>query len=162
MTARAARRFVQSIPRSSNFEHVHNLANFTTSNQTLNNLIMQPKFSEGQDESKVMAELEALVEGGWKLDEEQIGIQRTYHFKTYTKVLDLHHNIGVRSKSKNHHPEMTTNTGSLTVHWTTHYPRGLSAKDTFMAKYCDEQARIIGTVDQSDAQKCGPNPSSQI
>ena len=87
MTARAARRFVQSIPRSSNFEHVHNLANFTTSNQTLNNLIMQPKFSEGQDESKVMAELEALVEGGWKLDGEQIGIQRTYHFKTYTKVL---------------------------------------------------------------------------
>lgn len=84
---------------------------------------MQPKFSEGQDESKVMAELEALVESGWKLDEEQIGVQRTYHFKTYTKVLvgdstnchslaknfqDLHHNIGVRSKSKNHHPEMTT------------------------------------------------------
>jgi 4a-hydroxytetrahydrobiopterin dehydratase len=82
---------------------------------------MQLKFSKGQDESKVTADVNALVESGWELDEEQIGVQKTYHFKTYTKVMvgdstnyhglsnlskDLHHNIGVRSKSKNHHPEM--------------------------------------------------------
>ena len=48
---------------------------------------MQPKFSEGQDESKMMAELMALVENGWKLDAEQIGVQKTYQFKAYTKVL---------------------------------------------------------------------------
>lgn len=46
--------------------------------------------------------------------------------------------------------------GSLTVYWSTHSPRGLSAKDTIMAKYCDEEAKTIGTVDQSDAQRCGP------
>ena len=48
---------------------------------------MQPKSSEGQEESKMMAEMMALVENGWKLDAEQIGVQKTYHFKLYTKVL---------------------------------------------------------------------------
>src|SRR5450755_1895175 len=69
------------------FRARHNLANFTTSKQTLNNSVMQPRFSEGQDESKMMAELRALVENGWKLDAEQIGVQKTYHFNVYTKVL---------------------------------------------------------------------------
>ena len=48
---------------------------------------MQLKLSEGQDESKVTAEVTALVESGWNLDEEQIGVRKTYHFKTYTKVM---------------------------------------------------------------------------
>lgn len=47
---------------------------------------MQPKFSEGQEESTVMRKLNALVKNGWELDE-QIGVQKTYHLKTYTKVL---------------------------------------------------------------------------
>lgn len=29
-----------------------------------------------------------------------------------------------------------------------------------MAGYCDERAREIGTVDRSEAQKCGPPPTS--
>ncbi|KAF2476781.1 transcriptional coactivator/pterin dehydratase [Lindgomyces ingoldianus] len=122
---------------------------------------MQPKISEGQDESKVKAELEVLLENGWELNGEQIQLGKTYYFKTYTKVLDLHTCIGVGSKSKNHHSKMITDFGSLTVYWTTHKPRGLSAKDTFMARYCDDQAQLIGTVGQSDAQKCGPPPSSR-
>lgn len=155
---------------------------------------MQPKFSEGQEESKMMAELMALVENGWTLDAEQIGVRKTYHFKLYTKVLvgdsprchcpanssepspryrgEKHigktplNNDYCKSRTflamsrlrLRHLQEM----GSLTVYWTTHDPRGLSAKDTFMARYCDEQAGIIGTVDRSDAAKCGPTPSSQI
>ncbi|KAF2258666.1 hypothetical protein CC78DRAFT_525900 [Lojkania enalia] len=122
---------------------------------------MQPKISEGQDESKIKAELEVLFQNGWKLKEEQI-LEKTYYFKTYTKVLDLHTCIGVGSKSKNHHSKMITEIGSLAVYWTTHKPGGLSAKDTFMARYCDDQAKLIGTVDQSEAQKCGPRPYSQI
>jgi 4a-hydroxytetrahydrobiopterin dehydratase len=53
-------------------------------------------------------------------------------------------------------------TGSVSVLWTTHHPRGLSSKDTFMARFCDEQAGLIGDVDKSQAQKCGPPPSAQI
>lgn len=48
---------------------------------------MQPKFSEGQEESTMMTTLNALVKNGWELDEEQIGVQKTYHLKTYIKVL---------------------------------------------------------------------------
>ena len=49
--------------------------------------IMQPKISEGQDENKLIAEAKALVENGWTLDDEEMGVKKTYHFKTYTKAL---------------------------------------------------------------------------
>ena len=48
---------------------------------------MQPKISEGQDENKLIAEAKALVENGWTLDDEEMGVKKTYHFKTYTKAL---------------------------------------------------------------------------
>ena len=178
------------------FQPRHGLANFTTSKHQLIISIMQPKITEGQDESKVISEAEALLDNGWTLDDEEMGVKKQYHFKTYTKVLvrglsqtftiladtlqDFVHVIGVRSKSKNHHsviiivrftlfpqclkPDLHSlqQTGSVDVHWTTHHPRGLSDKDTFMARYCDEQARLVGTVDESEAQKCGPPSSSQM
>lgn len=124
--------------------------------------IMQPKISEGNDENTVLAETEILLQNGWTLDKEEMGIKKRYHFKTYTKALDFLGVIGVRSKSKNHHSTMTIQTGFVDVHWTTHHPRGLSNKDTFMARYCDEQARLIGTVDESEAQKCRPSSSLHI
>lgn len=49
--------------------------------------------------------------------------------------------------------------GSVKAHWTTYHPRGLSDKDIFMAQYCDDQARLIGTVGEPEAQKCGPATS---
>jgi hypothetical protein len=63
------------------------LTNFTTSNQMSNSSIMQPKFSEGQDEAKVMEETRALIKNGWDLDDDGMGIRKTYHFKNYTKAL---------------------------------------------------------------------------
>lgn len=58
---------------------------------------MQLKFSKGQDESKVTADVNALLESGWELDGKQIGVQKTYHFKTYTKVIvgDLPRSPGI-------------------------------------------------------------------
>ena len=63
------------------------LTNFTTSKRISAVSSMQPKLSEGQDESKVMAEAKALLENGWTLDDEEVGVRKTYHFKTYTKAL---------------------------------------------------------------------------
>lgn len=63
------------------------LANFTTSKHQSIISIMQPKITEGQDESKVMAEAKALLDSGWTLDEEEMGVKKTYYFKTYTKAL---------------------------------------------------------------------------
>ncbi|KAN0078984.1 Transcriptional coactivator/pterin dehydratase [Elaphomyces granulatus] len=122
---------------------------------------MSAVFSAGEDEAKMKEELQSLQETGWILDEDYMGIKKTYYFKTYTKVLDFHMVIGVRCKSKNHHPKMETGAGHVTVHWTTHFPRGLSSKDTFMARYCDEQARDnIKTTERSEARKCGPTKES--
>lgn len=47
---------------------------------------MPPQISEGQNATQVNAELKALLENGWKLDEEQTQMEKTYHFKIYTKV----------------------------------------------------------------------------
>ena len=63
------------------------VTNFTTSKQISNISSMQPKLSERQDESSVMAEAKALLENGWIMDDEEVGVKKTYHFKTYTKAL---------------------------------------------------------------------------
>jgi hypothetical protein len=47
----------------------------------------QLKFSEGSDGSKFLEETNTLLETGWRLDEDQMGVQKTYYFKTYTKAL---------------------------------------------------------------------------
>ena len=52
----------------------------------MNDSALRPRFSEGQDESTMMAELKKLVKNGWKLDENEMGVQKTYHLKNYTKV----------------------------------------------------------------------------
>jgi 4a-hydroxytetrahydrobiopterin dehydratase len=48
---------------------------------------MEPKFSPGADESKLMDETNALIDAKWTLDKEQMGVEKTYYFKTYTKAL---------------------------------------------------------------------------
>ena len=40
------------------------------------------------------------------------------------------------------------------IRWTTHSPSGLSAKDTLMARFCDEQAEKFGEV-REDEEKGG-------
>ena len=71
----------------STFRTCQVLTNFTISKRTSIVLSMQPTLSEGQDESRVMAEAKALLENGWILDDEEVGVKKTYHFKTYTKAL---------------------------------------------------------------------------
>ncbi|KKA16994.1 Pterin-4-alpha-carbinolamine dehydratase family protein [Rasamsonia emersonii CBS 393.64] len=118
----------------------------------------EPIFAAGVDQDQFLPQTQALLEEGqWTLDEERMGVTKTFYFKTYTKCLI----IGIRSKSKNHHSTMTIKAGSVQVHWTTHHPRGLTDKDIYMAQYCDEQARLIGTVDRSEANKCGPKTKKE-
>jgi hypothetical protein len=47
----------------------------------------QPIYAQGEEENKLNPELNKLFESGWELDENKMGIKKTYHFKTYTKVL---------------------------------------------------------------------------
>lgn len=47
----------------------------------------QPAIAKGEDEAKIKSELNALLETEWKLNDEQIQLEKTYYFKAYTKVL---------------------------------------------------------------------------
>ncbi len=55
--------------------------------RSLSDSAMQPRIADGEDGEKLTRELSILLESGWQLDEEDIGVQKTYHLKTYTKVL---------------------------------------------------------------------------
>ena len=52
--------------------------------------IAQPKFSEGEDEGRMMAEIAALLDSKWALDETRQGLEKTFNFPTYAKAL-VHH-----------------------------------------------------------------------
>ncbi|OAL54139.1 transcriptional coactivator/pterin dehydratase [Pyrenochaeta sp. DS3sAY3a] len=119
---------------------------------------MPLEVSDGADADAIRLQVESLQGNGWDLVDNNM-LKKTYCFATYTKVMDFHTVIGVRSKSTNHHPTMTTDYNSLTVQWTTHEPRGLSEKDIKMAKYSDEVASEIKTVDPSQAPRCGSRRS---
>jgi hypothetical protein len=47
---------------------------------------MELHISRGEDEDQVNDELQTLLQNGWVLNENH-EIERTYHFKLYTKVL---------------------------------------------------------------------------
>ncbi|KAJ6021853.1 hypothetical protein N7540_007357 [Penicillium herquei] len=115
------------------------------------------KVAEGEDRDLVQMEIEALIDqSGWELLGDDT-IRKTFHFKTYTKVLDFNNLVGIRCKSQNHHPVTVLKFSSATFEWTSHSPQGLSEKDVIMAKYCEEQAREIGDVKAEDAPSCqGP------
>ena len=67
----------------STIEHVRGLTNFNTSKQQSIISTMHPELSEGQEESRVIAEAKAFLEDGWILDDEEVGC----HFKAYTNAL---------------------------------------------------------------------------
>jgi 4a-hydroxytetrahydrobiopterin dehydratase len=119
---------------------------------------MAPKFLADSGSDGLESDIDRLLSTGWTLTSSEAAIEKTYYLKTYTKVLDLHHLIGVASKAKNHHATMVSKHGSLKVTWTTHEPApgGLGKKDVTLARWCDEQAKLIGTVEKSEGAKCGP------
>lgn len=69
------------------FRKHRRLTAFIASKQLSTISTMEPKISEGQDESKLITEMRALAENGWILDDQDMGIKKTYYFKTYTKAL---------------------------------------------------------------------------
>ncbi|PLB55826.1 hypothetical protein P170DRAFT_433302 [Aspergillus steynii IBT 23096] len=54
----------------------------------------------------------------------------------------------------NHHPRIEITYNSITFHWKTHSPPGLSQKDVQMADFCDFWATVVKTVPAEDAPSC--------
>lgn len=87
-----------------------------------NSAKMQPRFSSGTDEDQSLTEVNALLERKWMLDEDSMGIQKTFNFPTFAKALvnafsqpasltltkrqDFILLVGIECKLKNHHPEL--------------------------------------------------------
>jgi hypothetical protein len=42
---------------------------------------MDPIFSKGEDEGTLLAEVKILLENGWTLNQERVGLEKTYYFK---------------------------------------------------------------------------------
>lgn len=51
---------------------------------------VQPKFSQGEDENRLMAETDALLKSKWALDDSRQGLEKTFNFPTYAKALVSH------------------------------------------------------------------------
>lgn len=47
----------------------------------------EPQFAEGIDAEQVRPLVDALLEKGWKLDDDGMGVLKTYYFKTYFKAV---------------------------------------------------------------------------
>ncbi|CAD6592927.1 MAG: hypothetical protein ASARMPRED_006844 [Alectoria sarmentosa] len=117
---------------------------------------VRPKFSEGENGGRMMAETASLLESKWALDETQQGLEKTFNFPTYAKALDFILLIGVETKVHNHHPELRNSYKSVFYHWTTHKPRGLSSKDVHMARLCEEKANLLGYLTGSENEQKAP------
>ncbi|KAL5340770.1 transcriptional coactivator/pterin dehydratase [Aspergillus crustosus] len=115
-----------------------------------------PHFAEGIDSETLHPVLNELQNQGWSLDEDKIGIKKTFYYRSYFKAVAFVNSIASESASKKHHATITLRFGSVEVHWTTHHPRGLTDKDTSMAQYCDQAAELMGAVQEGHGQKCGP------
>ncbi|OTA69428.1 transcriptional coactivator/pterin dehydratase [Hypoxylon sp. EC38] len=110
-----------------------------------------PQFSAGVDEPALTRVLEPLLAsagrgGRWALIPGGEGLERSFKFKTFTKTWDFMTAVSLQCKVKNHHPEWSNVYNTTYIRWTTHNPKGLSAKDVELAAICDSLARDFGEI----------------
>ncbi|KAM0325449.1 hypothetical protein ACHAQA_007435 [Verticillium albo-atrum] len=120
-----------------------------------------PRFSQGADPSALTPKLDPLVAptGRWALTNEGAALERTFRFKTFAKTWDFMTAVSLQCKLKNHHPEWSNVYNTTFIRWTTHEPKGLSAKDVTLAGICDDLAKDFGEVMEEasaakEAQTC--------
>jgi 4a-hydroxytetrahydrobiopterin dehydratase len=47
----------------------------------------EPQFAEGFDPEQLRPQLNGLQDQGWRLDEDKIGIKKTFYFRSYFKAV---------------------------------------------------------------------------
>lgn len=82
-------------------------------------------------------EIEAFMNQlpGWRIVEKG-GIQRltrTFEFKDFKTALAFTSRVGAIAEADNHHPEILTEWGKVTVWWWTYTVRGLHVNDFILA-----------------------------
>ncbi|KAH8889844.1 transcriptional coactivator/pterin dehydratase [Thozetella sp. PMI_491] len=118
-----------------------------------------PVFSAGQEDLEALdSSLSTLMSstgagGRWALTSSGEGLERSFKFKTFAKTWDFMTAVSLQCKLKNHHPEWSNVFNTTFIRWTTHNPKGLSAKDIQLAAICDSLARDFGEI-QEELQSC--------
>ncbi|KAI0426429.1 pterin 4 alpha carbinolamine dehydratase-domain-containing protein [Xylaria sp. FL1042] len=131
------------------------------------------KFSAGADATSLTAALQELLDsagkgGRWTLIPNGQGLERGFRFKNFAKTWDFMTAVSLQCKLKNHHPEWSNVYNTTHIRWTTHNPKGLSAKDVELAALCDSLARDFGEVvttnndDGNAAQNDGGSNSNSL
>ncbi|KAI1766205.1 transcriptional coactivator/pterin dehydratase [Hypoxylon sp. FL1150] len=110
-----------------------------------------PQFSPGVDEPALTQALDSLLAsaglgGRWQLVPGGEGLERSFKFKTFAKTWDFMTAVSLQCKLKNHHPEWSNVYNTTYIRWTTHNPKGLSAKDVELAAVCDGLAKDFGEI----------------
>ncbi|KAI6093567.1 transcriptional coactivator/pterin dehydratase [Hypoxylon rubiginosum] len=120
-----------------------------------------PQFSPGVDEPALTRALESLLAsaelgGRWQLVPGGEGLERSFKFKTFAKTWDFMTAVSLQCKLKNHHPEWSNVYNTTYIRWTTHNPKGLSAKDVELAAICDRLAKDFSEIveDTSSGDSC--------
>ncbi|KAK4235530.1 pterin 4 alpha carbinolamine dehydratase-domain-containing protein [Achaetomium macrosporum] len=132
-----------------------------------NNSSSQPRFSAGADPAALEASLAPLLTsngGRWALAAEGEALEREFKFKTFAKTWDFMTAVALQCKLKNHHPEWSNVFNTTFIRWTTHHPKGLSAKDVELAAICDSLAKDFGevVVEQTQTQQQGAEQAQQL
>ncbi|KAK4126246.1 transcriptional coactivator/pterin dehydratase [Parathielavia appendiculata] len=122
----------------------------------------QPRFSAGSDLAALESTLSPLLTsngGRWNLTMDGEALEREFKFKTFAKTWDFMTAVSLQCKIKNHHPEWSNVFNTTFIRWTTHHPKGLSAKDIELAAQCDQLAQDFGEVAEQEQQSTQPSPS---
>ena len=75
----------------------------------------------------------------WRMAEKD-GVRRltrTFRFPDFARALAFTERVGALAEQEDHHPEIVTAWGSVTVTWWTHKIRGLHRNDFIMAAKTD-------------------------
>ncbi len=65
-------------------------------------------------------------------------LERVCTFEDFTQALAFTDNVGVIAEQENHHPQLITEWGKVTVSWWTHKIHGLHHNDFVMAARTDQ------------------------
>jgi 4a-hydroxytetrahydrobiopterin dehydratase len=65
-------------------------------------------------------------------------LERTFTFKNFRQALDFTNRVGALAEAEDHHPQIITEWGKVTVAWWTHKIKGLHRNDLILAAKSDQ------------------------
>lgn len=76
---------------------------------------------------------------GWEIvvKNDVAQLKKSYRFKNFAQALAFTNQVGALAEEHNHHPEIVTEWGRVTLSWWTHTAKGLTQNDFDMAGRVD-------------------------